>query len=171
MLFCVHTSSPPSPRLYVGPVWAVRYCGYIQVYVSKPGTCTNQPCIYTAAPFRLQKHGEHSLLWGLGCPTEDAGKKTDGTTMDGWGVGLAPIPAPDWLLSWQRHVWPYLPPCTPLAVRVFYSRPCTFLLLLTLFFSSRAKLFVFCPFLPPPTVILKLWPLPHRAGERVKPDS
>lgn len=32
--------------------------------------------------------------------------------MDGWGIGLAPVPDPDWLLSWKRHVWPYLPPHT-----------------------------------------------------------
>lgn len=45
--------------------------------------------------------------------------------MDGWGFGLAPIPVPDWSLSWKRHVWPYIPPRTPLSVRTLHSRPFT----------------------------------------------
>lgn len=140
--------SPPS----AGPVsvWAVRYCSYIQVYVSKPGTCTDQPCIYTAAPFRLQKHGEHSLLWGLGCPTEGCRKKDE--WREGWmGGALAWLQSQLWigccpgngtsdLIYPLAHPSPYPHPALAHA-HLFYLT-----LSPSLFSAWELKLFFLCPF-------------------------
>lgn len=57
-----HPGLSLSSSIDLATVCGVRRRSYIQVYVLEPGTSTNQPYIYAAARFRLQKHGEHSLL-------------------------------------------------------------------------------------------------------------
>lgn len=173
MAFCVHPSSLSlSSSVHPVSVWAVRYCSYIQVYVSEPGTCTDQPCIYTAAPFRLQEHGEHSLLWGLGCPTEGCRKK-DGWS-EGWmggalawhqsqfGIGCCPGNGTSDLIYPLAHRTPYVH--SALAHAHFFCRT----LSPSLFSAWELKLFFLCPFFPSHS--LRVWPPPYRAGEGLKSE-
>lgn len=169
-----HHSCHCLPPLSVS-VWAVSYCSYIQVYVSASGTCTNQPCIYTAAPFRLQKHGEHSLLWGLGCPTEGCRKKKMDGAKDGWvGHWLGTNPSSGLVVVLATARLTLFTPLHTLAVRAPCSRPCTLLLphilLLSLFSVWELELF-FCFFLCPFFFILTLYKCGHLLTKQVRESS
>jgi len=103
---------------------AVKYCGYIQGSVSGPGTCSHQPCVYTAAPFR-SRNTESTHYSEVG-PTEGWG--------EGW-MGGALVWHPSQLRigrcpgnGTSDLIYPLAPPtayvCAALA-RAHLSRPCS----------------------------------------------
>lgn len=172
MAFCVHPSwlsLPPLLCLSVSERWGTvaifrfTYRSLAPAQISPVFTlqlhldCRNMESThYSEVKAVRQRDAEEKDVWK--------------ERMDGWGTGLAPIPALDLLLSWQRHVWPYLPPHTPLSVRAPCSRPCAFLLPHTFpsFFSAWGpNLFWLCPFSL--ALCLQVWP-PRWAGERVKSE-
>lgn len=163
-----HCLPPPSIS-----VWAVSYCSYIQVYVSEPGTCTNQPCIYAAAPFRLQKHEEHSLLWGLRLSNRRMQEKKMDGAKDGWvGHWLGTNASSGLVVVLATARLTLFTPLHTHAVRAPCSRPCTLLLLHTLppshFSAWELELFFLCSFFSPHTPLNKYG---HLYTEQVRESS
>lgn len=106
----------------------------------------------------------------LGCPTEGCRKKDEWS--EGWMGGA---------LVWHQSQL-RIGCCPgngtsdliyPFAVRALRSRPRLFILLcafLVALLGLRAKTLLLVPFFPPFTLLLREWPPPRRAGERVKSE-
>lgn len=107
------------------------------------------------APFRLQKHGEHSLLWGLGSSAEGCRKK------DGWvGLWLGSNPS-SWLVVVLEtaRLTLYTPSHTPFRTHTPLSPIHSYAVCPSLFSAAELNF-----------SSLWVWLSARRAGEKVKSD-